>query len=150
VFTFPGTETRFLGDLYQDLSEAVRKRYALLQTPDFVEKFILEQTLAPAIEEFGLAEVKLIDPTCGSGHFLLGAFRELLAAWQAKEPMTPVEELAAARWTRYTGWTSTPTPSPSRASGWCSRCSTRSASRGSTRPRRCGRTSSSPTACCTG
>jgi hypothetical protein len=87
-------DTRFLGDLYQDLSEAVRKRYALLQTPDFVEKFILEQTLGPAIEEFGLAEVKLIDPTCGSGHFLLGAFRELLAAWQAKEPMTAVEELA--------------------------------------------------------
>lgn len=93
LFVFPGTETRFLGDLYQDLSEAVRKRYALLQTPDFVEKFILERTLAPAIEEFGLAEVKLIDPTCGSGHFLLGAFRDLLAAWQAKEPTTPIEEL---------------------------------------------------------
>lgn len=94
VFTFPGTDTRFLGDLYQNLSEAVRKRYALVQTPDFVERFILEQTLAPAIAEFGLAEVKLIDPTCGSGHFLLGAFRDLLAAWQAKEPGTPVEELA--------------------------------------------------------
>jgi hypothetical protein len=94
LFTFAGTDTRFLGDLYQDLSEAVRKRYALLQTPDFVEKFILEQTLAPAIEEFGLAEVKLIDPTCGSGHFLLGALRDLLAAWQAKEPTTPIEELA--------------------------------------------------------
>ncbi|MCA8980122.1 MAG: BREX-2 system adenine-specific DNA-methyltransferase PglX, partial [Planctomycetes bacterium] len=94
VFTFLGTETRFLGDLYQDLSETVRKRYALLQTPDFVEKFILEQTLAPAIEEFGLAEVKLIDPTCGSGHFLLGAFRDLLAAWQQQEPTTPIEELA--------------------------------------------------------
>lgn len=94
VFTFPGPETRFLGDLYQNLSEAVRKRYALLQTPDFVERFILEQTLAPAIEEFGLAEVKLIDPTCGSGHFLLGAFRDLLTAWQAKEPTTPVEDLA--------------------------------------------------------
>ena len=94
VFTFEGSETRFLGDLYQDLSEAVRKRYALLQTPDFVEKFILEQTLAPAIEEFGLAEVRLIDPTCGSGHFLLGAFRDLLAAWQQQEPATPIEELA--------------------------------------------------------
>jgi hypothetical protein len=94
TFTFPGLDTRFLGDLYQDLSEAVRKRYALLQTPDFVERFILEQTLHPAIEEFGLAEVRLIDPTCGSGHFLLGALRDLLAAWQKKEPATPIEELA--------------------------------------------------------
>ena len=94
LFTFPGSETRFLGDLYQDLSEAVRKRYALLQTPGFVEEFILEQTLDPAIAEFGLAEVQLIDPTCGSGHFLLGAFRDLLKAWQKAEPLTPIEELA--------------------------------------------------------
>jgi hypothetical protein len=94
AITFGGKDTRFLGDLYQDLSEAVRKRYALLQTPDFVEKFILEQTLAPAIREFGLAEVRLIDPTCGSGHFLLGAFRDLLAAWQQQEPTSPMEELA--------------------------------------------------------
>lgn len=94
VFTFPGADTRFLGDLYQDLSEAVRKRYALLQTPEFVEEFILDQTLDPAVAEFGLAEVRLLDPTCGSGHFLLGGFRRLLAAWQRKEPTTPVEELA--------------------------------------------------------
>ena len=94
IFTFPGGDTRFLGDLYQNLSEAVRKRYALLQTPEFVEKFILEETLAPAIDEFGLAEVRLIDPTCGSGHFLLGAFRDLMAAWQKHEAGTPVEDLA--------------------------------------------------------
>ena len=96
--TFPGTETRFLGNLYQHLSEAVRKRYALLQTPDFVEKFILEQTLHPAIAEFGLGEVRLIDPTCGSGHFLLGAFRDLLAAWKEKEPTTPVEDSWPISW----------------------------------------------------
>jgi hypothetical protein len=51
---FRGDNTRFLGDLYQDLSEVARKRYALLQTPEFVEEFILDQTLDPAIAEFGL------------------------------------------------------------------------------------------------
>lgn len=70
-------DTRFLGDLYQDLSEAARKRYALLQTPEFVEEFILDLTLTPALDEFGLDGLKLIDPTCGSGHFLLGAFSRL-------------------------------------------------------------------------
>ncbi len=79
-------DTRFLGDLYQDLSEAARKRYALLQTPEFVEEFILDLTLTPALEEFGLEGFKLIDPTCGSGHFLLGAFRRLLDAWAAYDP----------------------------------------------------------------
>lgn len=95
ALSFSGSDTRFLGDLYQDLSEAVRKRYALLQTPDFVERFILEQTLTPAIQAFGLEEVRLIDPTCGSGHFLLGAFRMLLEAWHDAEPNTPIETLAS-------------------------------------------------------
>ncbi|MFN6290134.1 MAG: BREX-2 system adenine-specific DNA-methyltransferase PglX, partial [Pseudanabaena sp.] len=76
-FTDPNWDTRFLGDLYQDLSEAVRKQYALLQTPDFVEAFILDRTLEPALEEFGLDGFKMIDPACGSGHFLLGSFTRL-------------------------------------------------------------------------
>ncbi len=85
-FTDPSWNTRFLGDLYQDLSEATRKRYALLQTPEFVEEFILDRTLTPAIREFGFREVRMIDPTCGSGHFLLGGFHRLLAEWQQREP----------------------------------------------------------------
>lgn len=85
-FTDPDWNTRFLGDLYQDLSEATRKRYALLQTPEFVEEFILDRTLTPAIREFGFREVRMIDPTCGSGHFLLGGFDRLLAEWQRHEP----------------------------------------------------------------
>ena len=75
-------DTRFLGDLYQDLSELAKKKYALLQTPVFVEEFILDRTLTPALAEFGLPGLRLIDPTCGSGHFLLGAFDRLLAAWR--------------------------------------------------------------------
>ena len=78
-FTDATWNTRFLGDLYQDLSEDARKRYALLQTPEFVEAFILDRTLEPAIETFGLKAVRLIDPTCGSGHFLLGAFQQNIA-----------------------------------------------------------------------
>jgi hypothetical protein len=94
ALVFTGEDTRFLGDLYQDLSEAVRKRYALLQTPEFVEEFILDQTLDPAIAEFGLKDVTLIDPTCGSGHFLLGAFRRLLGRWQKEAPTENIADLA--------------------------------------------------------
>lgn len=109
-------DTRFLGDLYQDLSEAARKKYALLQTPDFVEAFILDRTLEPALDEFGLVVsdqlsdvssqsktenrqlttdnyFRMIDPACGSGHFLLGAFDRILDRWQRKEPGTKVDVL---------------------------------------------------------
>lgn len=83
---FTGWDTRFLGDLYQDLSEAARKTYALLQTPEFVEEFILDLTLDPAINEFGLEGLRTIDPASGSGHFLLGLFRRILSRWRRQEP----------------------------------------------------------------
>lgn len=108
-FTDPELSTRFLGDLYQDLSQHARKTYALLQTPVFVEEFILDLTLEPAVEEFGLDPVwkhkpadwrgeldeddqvrglRCIDPACGSGHFLLGLFERILAKWRELEPGT--------------------------------------------------------------
>ncbi|MFD6035519.1 BREX-2 system adenine-specific DNA-methyltransferase PglX [Streptomyces griseoincarnatus] len=113
-FTDPELNTRFLGDLYQDLSEHARKTYALLQTPVFVEEFILDLTLEPAVEEFGLTPawkhrpsgwdgevfpdgpggeevvrgLRCIDPACGSGHFLLGMFERLLGKWREAEPGT--------------------------------------------------------------
>ncbi len=89
-FTDPQWDTRFLGDLYQDLSKAARKKYALLQTPEFVEEFILERTLEPALNEFGLDGFRMIDPACGSGHFLLGSFRRILQRWQKSDPGTNV------------------------------------------------------------
>jgi hypothetical protein len=92
-FTDPSRETRFLGDLYQDLSESAKDRYALLQTPKFVEEFILDRTLTPAIETFGHKKVRLIDPTCGSGHFLLGAFQRLFDLWAKKEPVRNLPDL---------------------------------------------------------
>lgn len=94
AFRFGQDDTRFLGDLYQDLDEEVRSRFALLQTPRFVEAFILDRTLEPAIERFGLDETTVIDPTCGSGHFLLGAFERLLAHRLAREPGLDVREAA--------------------------------------------------------
>ncbi|MFJ2257462.1 BREX-2 system adenine-specific DNA-methyltransferase PglX [Streptomyces sp. NPDC087844] len=78
--------TRFLGDLYQDLSQEAKEKYALLQTPEFVEKFILHRTLNKALDRFGYDVVKMIDPTCGSGHFLLGAFQRILEVWEDKAP----------------------------------------------------------------
>nr|WP_300150246.1 BREX-2 system adenine-specific DNA-methyltransferase PglX [Propionicimonas sp.] len=91
-FTDPSLDTRFLGDLYQDLSDHAKKTYALLQTPEFVEEFILDRTLTPALADRSLDGFKMIDPACGSGHFLLGAFRRILARWDAEAPALGVRE----------------------------------------------------------
>lgn len=76
-------DTRFLGDLYQDLSEYAQETFALKQTPVFVEEFILDRTLEAALAERPLEGFRVIDPTCGSGHFLLGAFARLTDRWEA-------------------------------------------------------------------
>jgi SAM-dependent methyltransferase len=116
-FKDPEWDTRFLGDLYQDLSEPARKKYALLQTPVFVEEFILDLMLDPALKEFGLRPhsplreksglhfplplgegqgeglFRMIDLACGSGHFLLGSFARILNHWRKAEPGTSEREL---------------------------------------------------------
>jgi hypothetical protein len=102
-FTDPQLTTRFFGDLYQDLSEQARTDYALFQTPEFVEEFILDRTLTPAIETFGLANTTLIDPTCGSGHFLLGAFDRLFTAWRTAQPVGSVRDFAQRALDQITG-----------------------------------------------
>lgn len=94
AFRFGQPDTRFLGDLYQDLDADVRDYYALLQTPDFVESFILDHTLEPAIREYGIDHADIIDPTCGSGHFLLGAFPRLLDHLRRAHPAEDDRELA--------------------------------------------------------
>jgi hypothetical protein len=93
-FSDPNLDTRFLGDLYQDLSEDAKDRFALLQTPHFIEEFILDRTLTPAIEMFGYQNVRMIDPTCGSGHFALGGFHRLFALHQRNHPAVEVRALA--------------------------------------------------------
>ena len=94
-FTEPDWNTRSLGDLYQDLSEPPRRPMPSSR-PRVRRGVILDYTLTPAIEEFGLTPdppearpdlpslLRVIDPTCGSGHFLLGAFRRLLAQWEKR------------------------------------------------------------------
>lgn len=85
--------TRFLGDLYQVIDESVSKQYALLQTPAFITEFILDLTLEPAIQERGHEALRLMDPVCGSGHFVLEAFTRLLSAWRRAAPTVAVEDL---------------------------------------------------------
>jgi hypothetical protein len=94
AFRFGQADTRFLGDLYQSIDEETQERFALLQTPHFVESYILDRTLEQAIARFGLDDTTLIDPTCGSGHFLLGAFDRLVEHRLRKEPGLDVREAA--------------------------------------------------------
>lgn len=71
-----------LGDLYQAHCDEARKGRALVQTPPFVRSFILDRTLTPSLETFGLRGTRMVDPACGTGHFLVDGYRRIVAAWR--------------------------------------------------------------------
>jgi N-6 DNA Methylase len=96
-------EGELMGDLYQELDPVVKDRFALCQTPDFVRTFILDRTLTPAIETFGADEVRLLDPACGSGHFLIDGLKRLVTATAAKHKGWPKEKVVAHALDRIVG-----------------------------------------------
>ena len=92
-FSNPDLDTRFLADLYDNLSDSAKKTYALVRTPDFISRFILDHTVSQAAETFGLDGLRTIDPACGSGTFLIGTFHRLLDAWRNIDPARDSWEL---------------------------------------------------------
>jgi Domain of unknown function (DUF7008)/Eco57I restriction-modification methylase len=87
-FTDPSLDAEVLSDLYASLSDSAKITYALVVTPGFVADFIVDRTVGSAVATFGVRGLRLIDPVCGSGTFLLRAFQLVLAAWTAAEPTT--------------------------------------------------------------
>jgi hypothetical protein len=96
-------EGELMGDLYQELDPIVKDRFALCQTPEFVRAFILDRTLTPAIETFGADEVRLLDPACGSGHFLIDGLKRLVVATAEKHPDWGREKVVAHALDRVVG-----------------------------------------------
>jgi len=61
----------------------VRKAGGVYYTPTYIVEYIVRQTVGPLVEGRTLKQVeklKILDPACGSGSFLLGAY-EFLLAW---------------------------------------------------------------------
>lgn len=64
-----------VGDLLQAVTDDRRKAHALAQTPWWVADGILDLTLVPACAEFADQRlVRTIDPSCGTGHFMIRAY----------------------------------------------------------------------------
>lgn len=63
-----------------EAKKAKRKAQGIYYTPQFVVRYIVRQTLGRVLEERGLQgalNVRVLDPACGSGSFLIEAFAVL-------------------------------------------------------------------------
>ncbi len=68
-------------DIVIDQKPAVRKAGGVFYTPQHVVDYIVRETVGKLLEgktPRGAANVRVLDPACGSGSFLLGAYQYLL------------------------------------------------------------------------
>ena len=64
-----------------EVKPEVRKAGGVYYTPDYITRFIVEQTVGKMVEGLdakAVAPLRVLDPACGSGSFLLAAFDYLL------------------------------------------------------------------------
>ncbi|AKG53069.1 hypothetical protein DGWBC_0383 [Dehalogenimonas sp. WBC-2] len=72
-----------------------RKEQGIYYTPKYVTDFIVKETIGRFLDAHSFSEnhnIKILDPACGSGSFLIRAFDELLN-YHAKESNKSSEEL---------------------------------------------------------
>ncbi len=80
-----------------DYKPEVKKAGGIFYTPSYVVEYIVKKTIGKALEGKTLrqaAEIRILDPACGSGSFLLGAYKYLLdwhASWY-KDNLVPLLE----------------------------------------------------------
>ena len=71
-----------LGAYYESILEKeVRREGGVYYTPPLIVDYMVEDTLGTLLEgktPDEIAKIKIVDPACGSGVFLLGAYRYLL------------------------------------------------------------------------
>ncbi|NJL88578.1 MAG: N-6 DNA methylase [Coleofasciculaceae cyanobacterium SM2_1_6] len=95
AYDFSGLSEEILGDIYQTfLPPAKRKRLGEFYTPPSIVDWLLEQTV------FRHGEGKLLDPSCGSGSFLVRYIHRCLEDAKARglDPDAILQELQATVW----------------------------------------------------
>ncbi len=95
AYDFSGLSEEILGDIYQTfLPPAKRKRLGEFYTPPSIVDWLLEQTV------FQQGEGTLLDPSCGSGSFLVRYIHRCLedAKTRGLDPDAVLQELQATVW----------------------------------------------------
>lgn len=99
----PSISGWLIGDLLQHVNDERRLAHALAQTPWWVADLIIDRTLIPAARDFRDETLKLIDPTCGTGHMLSRAIPMLWDLYTTGSlPERPGRPGTVADWTPVT------------------------------------------------
>lgn len=83
-----------LEDTEQDKSKSKRKKDGIFYTPEYITKYIVENTVGKYLEENPdkLESIKILDPACGSGAFLNQAHSYLINEYKVRHEQKLLEK----------------------------------------------------------
>ncbi|MBY0480345.1 MAG: N-6 DNA methylase [Chitinophagaceae bacterium] len=88
LYSFNDLPVELISNIYEEFLE---KKPGVVYTPPYLVNFLLDESMPLKNEE---TNFKVLDPACGSGVFLVGAFRRLIHRWRKvnnwKKPKLPV------------------------------------------------------------
>lgn len=104
-YDFSAISTDVLGGIYEQYlgyvqvkaqktrskTKSKRKSQGIYYTPKYIVEYLIEQTLGETLKKTKkkeLPEIKILDPACGSGSFLISAYDKMLEAMEKLHPKT--------------------------------------------------------------
>jgi hypothetical protein len=76
LYSFNDLPVELISNIYEEFLE---KKAGVVYTPPYLVNFLLDEAMPLRGDEI---DYKVIDPACGSGVFLVGAFRRLIYRWR--------------------------------------------------------------------
>lgn len=78
LYSFNDLPVELISNIYE---EFLGKQPGVVYTPPYLVNFLLDEAMPLSSEE---TNFKILDPACGSGVFLVGAYRRLIYRWRKK------------------------------------------------------------------
>ncbi|MEL7433434.1 MAG: N-6 DNA methylase [Chloroflexota bacterium] len=89
-----GFKAQYSGEEDTSDKNLKRKLQGIYYTPQYVVRYIVQQTLGRLLSEGrDVMSLRVLDPACGSGAFLIEAFDVLRRAYTAQYPEMPIAEV---------------------------------------------------------
>lgn len=78
LYSFEDLPVELISNVYEEFLE---KKQGIVYTPPYLVNFLLDESIPFSDTE---TDFKILDPACGSGVFLVGAYKRLVYRWRAK------------------------------------------------------------------
>lgn len=85
LYSFKDLPIELISNIYEAFLE---KKAGVVYTPPFLVELLLDESMPIADTK---TDLKILDPACGSGIFLVGAYKRLIQRWRYKNNWKPIK-----------------------------------------------------------